>query len=59
MGAAMPRRDARGLTVYQRIMRAARNGWGLRLTWEDVAELARDPAIDTTAERDDGEGEPD
>ncbi|MHC4717453.1 MAG: hypothetical protein ACYS5V_10820 [Planctomycetota bacterium] len=55
----MPRRDARGLTVYQRIMRAARNGWGLRLTWEDVAELARDPAIDTTAERDDGEGEPD
>lgn len=40
------------LTIYERIIRAAGRGKGLRLSAEDVWNLAQDDAIRTAAESD-------
>jgi hypothetical protein len=40
-------------TPYQRIMHAVRLGYGLRLTPEEVSQLASDDAISKRAEMDD------
>jgi hypothetical protein len=40
-------------TPYQKILRAASRGTGLRLTSEEVAKLAGDSAIETVAGNDD------
>lgn len=40
------------LTVYQRIMKAYKEGKGLRLSKEDVWKLAQDDAIETRANND-------
>jgi hypothetical protein len=40
------------LTPYQRIMRAAERGTGMRLSADEVAELASDGAISALAETD-------
>lgn len=42
-----------GLTPHQKIMRAARNCTGLRLTADEVRHLAGDDAIATCATNDD------
>lgn len=39
--------------TYQRIMRAARRGTGLRLSEDEVCEMSRDTAISQLAENDD------
>jgi len=44
----------KNLTVYQRIMRAAKKGKGLKLSSEEVSALQRDDAIETRAAADDG-----
>lgn len=44
---------SRKLTPYQRIMRAAAQGCGLRLTADEVEELAGDDAIEAVARGDD------
>lgn len=44
------------LTPYQLIVRAAKKGCGLRLSADQVAELAIDHAIYEGASEDDGEG---
>ena len=41
------------MTVFQRIMQAARKGVGMRLTSEDVVDLARVEAVRTMAYEDD------
>ena len=41
------------LTVYQRIVRAAERGTGLRLSADDCWALSRDDAITTVASDDD------
>lgn len=45
--------DTSKLTPYQRIMRAAKAGQGVRLSAAEVAWLARDHAIITCARKDD------
>ncbi len=45
------------LSPYQRIMRAASRGAGLRLSPDDVFKLSMDSAIEIVATRDDGDGE--
>ena len=45
-------------TPYAKILRAARMGRGLRLTFAEVMELATDHAIRTVALMDLGEAEP-
>jgi hypothetical protein len=46
------------LTPWQKIMRAAKKGIGLRLTSDDVLRLSRDGAIEQRAELDDLEIKP-
>jgi hypothetical protein len=41
------------MTPYQKILRAAERGKGVRLSADDVAHLAQDTAICTVAEHDD------
>lgn len=43
----------RRLSAYQRIVRAAKRGTGLRLDADEVAKLAQDEAIRSIAEQDD------
>lgn len=43
------------MTPYQRIMRAAEKGRGVRLSADDVRRMAMDHAIVTLAENDDDE----
>ena len=43
------------MTPHQKIMRAAKRGTGLRLTFEEVASLSMDNAIETCAMNDDME----
>jgi hypothetical protein len=46
-------REARHLTPYQRIVRAAQKGRGVRLSANEVWEMAHDDAIETAAGNED------
>lgn len=50
---APPRKARRRRTPWQKIMRAAQNGTGLKLDADEILRLGRDRAIETRARYDD------